>query len=70
MTATAIQSFPQQKSEEKRSYTIEEYLAKEERTDYKSEFHNGYIYPMPGGTYHHNLIASNIITNLTLELKN
>lgn len=48
----------------KKQYSIEEYLAMEALAPYKSEYHNGYIYPMPGGTYHHNLIASNIIRTL------
>lgn len=60
MSAVALQITPIP-NEEKRKYSIEEYLAMEALAPYKSEFHNGYIYPMPGGTYNHNLIASNII---------
>jgi Uma2 family endonuclease len=58
---TAIQHSPQSTQEEKHRYSVEEYLAMEKYAAYKNEYHDGYIYPMPGGTYNHNLIASNII---------
>lgn len=55
--------------EEKRKYSIEEYLAMEALAPYKSEFHNGYIYPMPGGIYNHNLIAQNMAAELRNAVK-
>lgn len=41
-------------------YTPEEYLALEEKADYKSEYFNGEIFAMAGGSYNHNVIAGNI----------
>jgi len=41
-------------------YTPEEYLALEEKADHKSEFFNGEIFAMAGGSYNHNVIAGNI----------
>ncbi len=39
-------------------YTFEEYLALEAIAKYKSEYHNGQIYAMSGGTLRHRLIGS------------
>lgn len=50
-------------------YSIEEYLAMEERSAEKHHFINGEIIIMPGGTYHHNLIIANIITALNIALE-
>lgn len=44
---------------EKRYYTPEEYLALEEAAEYKSEYRDGEILPMTGGTANHNKIALN-----------
>jgi Uma2 family endonuclease len=41
-------------------YTFEEYLAQEEKADHKSEYYNGEIFAMAGGSYNHNVIAGNI----------
>lgn len=46
---------------ESRLYTAEEYLAMEDAAEEKSEFDNGKIIPMAGGTYTHNLISANCI---------
>ena len=46
---------------ESRIYTVEEYLAMEDAAEEKSEFDNGKIIPMAGGTYTHNLISANCI---------
>jgi Uma2 family endonuclease len=43
----------------KHHYTPEEYLALEEGAIDKSEYHDGEIVPMPGGTANHNKIAGN-----------
>lgn len=40
-------------------YTPEEYLALEETAEYKSEYIDGQIIPMAGGTANHNRIAGN-----------
>jgi Uma2 family endonuclease len=47
-------------SEKKVRYTFEEYLALEEKADYKSEFYQGEIFAMSGGTDHHSLIGMNL----------
>lgn len=44
-----------------RLYTIEEYFEMEEMAAFKSEFRNGKIIPMPGGTLSHNRIKVNIV---------
>ncbi|MBI1879475.1 MAG: Uma2 family endonuclease [Chloroflexi bacterium] len=41
-------------------YTLEEYLALEETADHKSEYYNGEIFAMAGGSYNHNVIIGNI----------
>jgi len=53
-------------------YTEEEYLAMEEKSVVKHHFINGQIIEMPGATYRHNLISTNIVTalNIALEAKN
>jgi Uma2 family endonuclease len=54
---------------EKRYYTPEEYLALEEAAIDKSEYHDGEIIPMTGGTTNHNSIIINWITNLKSGLR-
>jgi Uma2 family endonuclease len=54
---------------EKRHYTPEEYLALEEKAEYKNEYRDGEIVPMTGGTTNHNEIASNFCSNLKFALK-
>jgi Uma2 family endonuclease len=53
----------------KRSYTPEEYLELEEAADYKSEYRDGEIVSMTGGTTNHNKIALNFATNLKFALR-
>jgi Uma2 family endonuclease len=53
---------------EERLYTAEEYLALEEVAEEKSEFDNGKIIPMAGGTYTHNLISANCIREISNAL--
>ena len=50
-------------------FTPEEYFAHEERAEYKSEYHNGEILPMTGGSINHNRIARNGLTLLTVQLQ-
>ncbi|MEZ4953125.1 MAG: Uma2 family endonuclease [Saprospiraceae bacterium] len=47
--------------EKEKTYSFEEYLAFEEKSEVKHEFHNGKLIPMAGGTTYHNLISGNII---------
>ncbi len=52
-----------------RYFTPEEYLALEEAAEYKSEYRDGVIIPMTGGTTNHNQIAGNIYIALSLGLR-
>jgi Uma2 family endonuclease len=52
-----------------RTVTPEEYLELEERADYKSEYRDGEIIPMTGGTTNHNEIAGNFYAYLKFQLK-
>ncbi len=53
----------------KRYYTTEEYLELEEAAEYKSEYRDGEIVPMTGGTTNHNKIALNFSANLKFALR-
>ena len=55
--------------DKKRYYTADEYLKLEEAADYKSEYRDGEIVPMAGGTTNHNKIALNFAANLKFALK-
>lgn len=54
---------------QKRYYTPEEYLELEEKADYKSEYRDGEIVPMAGGTTNHNEIAGNFYAYIKFALK-
>ncbi|MEH2122937.1 Uma2 family endonuclease [Nostoc sp.] len=54
---------------QKRYYTPEEYLELEEAADYKSEYINGQIIPMAGGTANHNRIAGNFYAVLNFAFR-
>ena len=45
-------------------YTLEEYLALEAQAEYKSEYFQGEIFAMAGGSYNHNVIAGNLYAAL------
>lgn len=49
--------------------SIEDYLKQEEKADFKSEYINGNINPMAGGTVNHNQIAGNIYAELHYTFK-
>lgn len=53
----------------KRYYTPEEYLELEEAADYRSEYRDGEIVPMTGGTTNHNKIALNFAASLKFALR-
>lgn len=55
--------------ETKRYYTPEEYLELEQKAEYKSEYRDGEIVPMTGGTTNHNKIALNFAASLKFALK-
>lgn len=54
----------------KRSYTAEEYLELECAAEFRSEYHDGEIVPMPGGSPNHNRIAGNFYAELNFAFKN
>ncbi|NJM68836.1 MAG: Uma2 family endonuclease [Scytonema sp. RU_4_4] len=54
---------------QKRYYTPEEYLELEEKAEYKSEYRDGEIVPMTGGTTNHNEIALNLAASLKFAVK-
>ena len=59
---TAIQT-------QKRYFSPTEYLELEEVAAFRSEYHDGEIVPMTGGTAEHNQIAINLVTYLRSLLK-
>lgn len=44
---------------EDKLYTIEEYLALEDKAEHKSEYYNGVVWAMAGGSANHSAISSN-----------
>jgi Uma2 family endonuclease len=46
--------------EVKKQYTPAEYLALEDQAEFRSEYYNGEIIPMAGGSFNHNEIITNI----------
>lgn len=54
---------------EKQYYTPEEYLQLEEAADYRSEYIDGQIIPIPGGTVNHNRISVNLISALNFAFR-
>ncbi len=53
---------PKQKAE--RLVSLEKYFQREEKALYKSEFHNGKIIKMPGGTFNHDILGTKATTLL------
>jgi Uma2 family endonuclease len=54
---------------EQRHYTPEEYLELETIADYKSEYIDGQIIPMTGGSTNHNRIALNLSADLNIAFR-
>jgi Uma2 family endonuclease len=52
-----------------KSLTPEEYLAIERQAEYKSEYVDGVMYAMAGGSHQHSSIAINVSGELYLQLK-
>jgi Uma2 family endonuclease len=50
-------------------YTVEEYLALEEKADRKSEYYDGKIYLMSGGSSNHSRISVNTVIELGIALR-
>ncbi|MBD2070943.1 Uma2 family endonuclease [Leptolyngbya sp. FACHB-671] len=55
-------------AKEQPHYSPEEYLALEETAEFRSEYCNGQIFPMAGGTPNHNRIKVNFGSALSLAL--
>ncbi|MGB8698522.1 MAG: Uma2 family endonuclease [Thermosynechococcaceae cyanobacterium] len=54
---------------EQRHYTPEEYLELETAAEYKSEYIDGQIIPMTGGSTNHNRIALNLSSDLNMAFR-
>ncbi len=54
---------------QKTYYTPEEYLTQEEISEFRSEYIDGKIIPMTGGTPNHNTIALNLASYLKIALR-
>ncbi len=54
---------------EKQYYSPEEYLAREDAADYKSEYIDGEIFPLTGKSTNHNQIAGNFSAALNFAFK-
>ncbi|EAZ88215.1 Uma2 family endonuclease [Crocosphaera chwakensis] len=52
-----------------KTFSIEEYLKQEEKAESKSEYIDGQIIPMTGGTINHNQIVGNIYAELHFAFK-
>ena len=50
-------------------YTFEEYLTLEEKAEHRSEYHDGQILAMSGGTFDHGVIGGNVTTALNKALE-
>jgi Uma2 family endonuclease len=57
-----------QATEVKKRYTPAEYLALEEQAEFRSEYYDGEIIPMAGGSFNHNEIITNIC-NIKVTLR-
>lgn len=68
MTTTETRPIPIE-PEKQRNYSPEEYLELETAATSKSEYHNGQIIPMAGGTPNHNQIALNFSAALNFAFK-
>ncbi len=51
-------------------YTPEEYLALEEMEDYRSEYYNGEVFAMAGGSANHNRIGLNVAAMFNMVFEN
>lgn len=52
----------------KRAYSVEEYFASEEQAEYRSEYYDGEMVAMSGGTINHNRIVVNLAGLLATNL--
>ncbi len=54
---------------ESKTYTLDEYRALEDKAEFRSEYDDGEIVPMSGGTIEHNNIIINLIVMLKMALR-
>lgn len=54
---------------QEQKFTFEEYLVKEKAAEYKSEYHDGKIVAMAGGSFDHNTIGQNAGNAISNQLK-
>jgi Uma2 family endonuclease len=59
-----------QATEVKKQYTPAEYLTLEDQAEFRSEFHDGEIIPMTGGSFNHNRIINRVCAYLLNALRN
>lgn len=58
-----------QEAIKKKYMTEEEYLEMEKTSDIKHEYYQGEVFAMAGASFKHNIIASNIIRELGIQLR-
>ncbi len=58
-----------QAAEVKKQYTPAEYLALEDQAEFRSEYHDGEIIPMTGGSFNHNRIVNHVCAYLLNALR-
>ncbi len=60
---------PQEKYPLNEKLTLKEYLQLEQDNDQKYEYYDGYAYAMAGGSFNHNIINTNITTDINIALR-
>lgn len=55
--------------QEKTRLSFEAFLASEAKAESRSEYHDGEVKPMAGGTFNHNRIARNFVTGFNVKSK-
>ena len=68
-TQVALKLKPEKHAKPVRTFTLLEYLKKEEQSIEKHEYYNGKIIPLPGSKPTHNKIAANLIGALKYKLR-
>lgn len=58
------------KHDQPKRYTKEEYFVLEEQAEYKSEYHNGEIVAMSGGSANHGIICLNMSRRILEDIEN
>ncbi len=61
--------FRRSPSKKPKLFTVEQYFAREQKSEYKNHFINGEIIKMAGGSFNHNKIATNILVGFANRIK-